>query len=154
MYIHPCNPSLLHAATSPHVHTRACACPHVCAHTRECIGGRRRAQRPAPHRTPAERVPLAQARRPGRKGGAYPEHVRHTRGVPRADVRVERRRTLEAERLRAEPPAVHADRTRSHVSARMRARPIPHAHTRARTDAARARVCAAGPHRRSVCPCS
>jgi hypothetical protein len=34
---------------------------------------------------------------------------------------------------RAEPPAVDADGTRSHVSARMRGRPIEHAHARART---------------------
>ena len=40
-------------------------------------------------------------------GGAYPGQRRHRRGVPRADVRVERRRRLE--RLRAEPPAVDAD---------------------------------------------
>ena len=43
---------------------------------------------------------------PGRKGGAYRGQRGDTSGVPRADVRVERRRRLE--RLRAEPRAVHA----------------------------------------------
>jgi hypothetical protein len=40
------------------------------------------------------------------EGGAYIGQVGDARGVPRADVRVERRRRVE--RLRAEPPAVHA----------------------------------------------
>jgi hypothetical protein len=44
--------------------------------------------------------------------------------------------------------------TRSHGSARMLWRPIPHAHARALTDAARGHVCAAGPHRRPVHRCS
>ena len=48
--------------------------------------------------------PPAVARRPGRKGGAYIGQRGDRRGVPRADVRVERRRV--AERLRAEPAAV------------------------------------------------
>ena len=99
-----------HAGAHTSAHT------HASAHRR-----RRRAQRPAPHRRPAECVPPAVARRPGRKGGAYLVHVRHRRGVPRADVRVERRRR--DERLRAEPPVVDADGTRSHVPARMRGRP-------------------------------
>jgi hypothetical protein len=41
------------------------------------------------------------------EGGTYRVQSRHRRGVPRADVRVERRRVLE--RLRAESDAVHAD---------------------------------------------
>ena len=44
---------------------------------------------------------------PAAEGGAYPGQRGDRGGVPRADVRVERRRRLE--RLRAEPPAVHAD---------------------------------------------
>jgi hypothetical protein len=47
-------------------------------------------------------------------------------------------------------PRSTADGTRSHGSARMRARPIARARAHARTDAARGRVRAAGPHRRSV----
>jgi hypothetical protein len=45
--------------------------------------------------------------------------------------------------------AVHADGTRSHVSAPMRGPLIANAQMRARTHAARGPVCAAGPHRRS-----
>ncbi len=52
IYIHTYTPSLLRAAIPTLVDTRACACPHVCAHTRTRIGGRRRAQRLAPHRRP------------------------------------------------------------------------------------------------------
>jgi hypothetical protein len=112
----------------------ACSCAHARAH-RRC----RRAQRAAPHRSPAERVRRSACRRA--ESGAYRAQRGHTRNVPRADVRVERRRR--PERLRAEPPAVPADGGRAHVSAQMCVRPIARAHTRARTDAARARVCAA-----------
>jgi hypothetical protein len=128
-YIHTSTPSLVRAAIPTHGNTRACARPHVCAHTRARIGGA--AAHNGPRRTdvPAERVPPAVARRPGRKGGAYLIQEGDRGGVPRADVRVERRRRVE--RLQAEPPAVHADGRRSHVTARMRARPIAHAHTRA-----------------------
>jgi hypothetical protein len=94
-----------------------------------------------PRRTddPAERVPPAAARRSGRRGGAYPVQRGDTCRVPRADVRVERRRRVE--RLQAEPPANHADGGRAHVSARMRVRPIAHAHTRAPGRSTCARVC-------------
>ncbi len=34
-YIHTSNPSFVRAAIPIHVGTRACACPHVCAYTRE-----------------------------------------------------------------------------------------------------------------------
>jgi hypothetical protein len=99
----------------------------------------RRAQRPAPHRRPAERVPPAVARHPGRKGGAYLRHPGDTHGVPRADVRVERRRRKE--RLRAEPPAVDAGGARSHVSARMHGRPIARTHARAHGRTQHVRAC-------------
>ncbi len=82
--------------------------------------------------------------RPGPKRRPHPLHVRHRRGVPRADVRVERLRVVE--RLRAEPPAVHADGTRWHVSARMHARPIARAHARAHGCSTWARECG-GPAR-------
>jgi hypothetical protein len=138
-HIHTYIPSLLRAAIPTHVDARACAGPQVCAHTRARLGGRRRAQRPAPHRRPAEHVPPAVARRPGRKGGAYIVPRDDRRSVPRADVRVECRRIVE--RLRAEPPAVHADGTRSHASAWMRGRPIAHANTRARARTQHVRAC-------------
>ncbi len=136
LYLRTWAPAHARAHTSAHTHARA--------HRR-----RRRAQRPAPHRRPAERVPPAVARRPGRKGGAYTGQIGHTRGVPRADVRVERLGTLE--RLRAEPPAVHAD---GKALACVGADACAPDRTRARTDTARGRVCAAGPHRRSVRRCS
>jgi hypothetical protein len=124
------------------VWTRARTCPHVCAN-----GG------PAAHNGPRRIDDLPSASRrdgalPGRQGGAYRAQRGDTRGVPRADVRVERRR--HGDHLRAEPRTVHPDARRSHVSAQMRGHPIAHAHARAHTDAARGRVCAAGPHRRSV----
>ncbi len=60
--IHTCIPSLLRAAIPTHGETRACACPHVCAHARERIGGA--AGGAAAHNGPAECVPPAVA--PGR----------------------------------------------------------------------------------------
>ncbi len=64
---------------------------------------------------------------------AYLAQRGNRRSVPRADVRVERRRR--GERLRAEPHAVHADRKGSHVSAQIRERPKTHAHALTRMDA-------------------
>jgi hypothetical protein len=63
-------------------------------------------------------------RAPAADSGAYPEQRRHRRGVPRTDLRVERRRPVE--RLRAEPHAVHADGKcskvrREHTCVRVRA---------------------------------
>ena len=71
----------------------ACTCAHARTHRRS-----RRAQRPAPHRSPAERVRHSARRRAG--SGAYTGQRGDGRGVPRADVGVERRRR--GERLRAE----------------------------------------------------
>ena len=65
--------------------------------------------------------------------GAYLAQRDNRRGVPRADVRVERGRR--GERLRAEPHAVHADRKGSHVSAQIRECPKTHAHALTRMDA-------------------
>jgi hypothetical protein len=140
LYLHTWTPAHARAHTSAHAYPRA------------RIGG------PAAHNGPrriehppsASRLRWRAAR--GRKGGAYRVQRGDTGGVPCADVRVERRSRLE--RLRAEPPAVHAGGRRAHVSARMLWRPIAHAHTRALTDAARGRVSAAGPHRRPVHQCS
>jgi hypothetical protein len=68
-----------------------------------------------------EQPPSASAphRAPAAEGGAYPEKRRHRRGVPRADVRAERRRPAEC--LQAEPHAVHADGKCSKVRANTRA---------------------------------
>jgi hypothetical protein len=151
IYLQSYIPSLLRAVIPTHVDIRACACSHVRTHMRARIGGAA-AHNGRRHIDDPPSASRSGGVRPGRKGGAYIGQKGDTRGVPRADVRVERRRTVE--RLRAEPPAVDADETRSHVSRRMRGRPIAHAPTRVRTDAARGRVCAAGPHRRSVRRCS
>ncbi len=78
-HIHTYIPSFVRAALATHVGIRACAFPHVCicAHTHaRAHRRRRRAQRPAPHRRPAERVPPAVARRPGRKGRRIPRTSR------------------------------------------------------------------------------
>jgi hypothetical protein len=65
-------------------------------------------QWPAPHQRPKRARPPTVARRPGRKGGAYRVHRGDTRGVPRANVRVEGSRL--AERLPAEPSYVRRRR--------------------------------------------
>ncbi len=69
---------------------------HVCARAR--IGGAAAHNRP--RRTEARPSASAIVRAAWAGSGSYPFHVRHRRGVPRADVRVERRRR--GERLRAE----------------------------------------------------
>ncbi len=100
--------------------------------------------------------------RVGRKGGAHIGQVGDTRGVPHADVRVERRRRVErlASRATRGPRRQHAlacvgavawapNRTRTHARARAQTQ-----HVRARVRLRNTRACAAGPHRRSVRPCS
>ena len=74
--IHTWTPAQVSADACVHTPTRACA-------HRRCRG----AQRPRWHRTPAERV----CRMAPAGSGAYRGQRRDTRGVPRADVRVERR---------------------------------------------------------------
>jgi hypothetical protein len=134
--------SLLHPRSHTNIpwkpaHASARTCSHARAHRR-----RRRAQPAAPHRSPAERVRHC-ARRPGRKG-AYIGQVHDTRGVPRADVRVERRSRLE--RLRAE--AARGPRRRD-ARARFERRCVraeTRPHPRARTSAQHVR--ASGAHAR------
>ena len=75
------------------------------------------------------------------ESGAYIEQRGDRCGIPCADVGVERRRRVE--RLRAEPPAIHADGRRSHVWARMHRRPIAHEHTSEHGRSTWARVCGA-----------
>ncbi len=65
------------------------------------------------------------------ESGAYRGQRGDTSGVPRADVRVERRRR--AERLRAEPLAVDAERIPLARAPQIRGRPYAHARARART---------------------
>ncbi len=105
--------------------------------TRERIGGATAHNGPPQSQPGRARPERLRWRATGPEGGAYNVHVRHGRGVPRADVRVEHRRLVE--RLRAEPHAVHAIGKRSHGSARIRVRPHPHpqARTHARTTCAR-----------------
>ncbi len=62
--IHTFIPCLLRAAIPTHVGARACACPHVCAHTRERVSA-------APPRTPARAAPTTRRARPA-CGGAPP----------------------------------------------------------------------------------
>ncbi len=125
LYLHTCTPA--HARAHMSANTSASA--HRRSLPRTTARAASNARRARPTRTGAP---------PGRQGGAYIGQRGDTGGVPRADVRVECRR--HEERLRAEPPAVHADSTRSHASARMRGRPIPHAHARAQAQHVRARV--------------
>jgi hypothetical protein len=132
--------------THAHAHVMATAASSAHAnHIHVCIGDSAAARTTIPISRTSTQIPIhiRGCAPPGRKGGAYPGQRGDRGGVPRADVRVERRRRVE--RLRAEPPVVHADRTRSHVSARMRARPIAHTHacTRARAHGRStcARVC-------------
>jgi hypothetical protein len=128
LYLHTWTPVHVRANTSAHTRARASAAPP------------RTTARAASTTPPSASRLHWRAARGAKKGGANIVQRGDTGGVPRADVRIERVRR--AERLRAEPPAVHADRTRSHASARMRGRAVAHAHARARTDAARgARVC-------------
>ncbi len=146
IYIHTSRLSYAQLYLRTGTAARARAYTLASTRARAHIGGAARTKRPASHQRPAERVPPAVARRPGRNGGAYPMQHGDRRGVPRADVRVKRRRP--PERLRAERFAVHADGTRSHVSAQMRGRPIARAHARARTqhvDACVRRACIGDP---------
>ncbi len=71
----------------------------------------------APRRIEDHRFCCGARRR--RKGGAYLGQARQRRGVPSADVRVERR--CQPESLRAEPHAVHADGMCPHVSSHLHA---------------------------------
>jgi hypothetical protein len=119
--MHTYIPSFLRA---PFMHTWTPA--QASAYT--CVRTRARASAVPPCRI--EDRPSASAavarRRP--KSGAYRVQVADARGVPRADVCVERRSPVE--RLRAEPHAVvHAGGKDSHVWARIRVPPNAHART-------------------------
>ena len=141
------------SSARPYLHPwpRASECLHVCARARASAVPPRTAGRAAIEARPsASATPAVARRRAG--SGAYGGQRRDRRGVPRADVRVERRRRVE--RLRAEPPAVNRRREGARMCRRGCVRARSHTRTRARTDTARGRVCAAGWHRRSVRRCS
>ena len=95
---------MMHASNLPsgrpylHPSPRASECLQVCARARESAGPPRTTGRAASK--PGRARQPAVARRPGRRGGAYKGQRGDTRGVPRADVGVERRRR--GERLRVE----------------------------------------------------
>ncbi len=114
IYVYACIHTHIYPVLRTRSYTHTRGRPHMRmptrlrAHTRARIGGA--AAHNGPRRTddpPSASRPRWRAAR-SRKGGAYPTQVRHSRGVPCADVRVERRRILE--RLRAEPPTVHRGR--------------------------------------------
>ncbi len=137
LYLHTWAPAHARAHTSAHTNTPA---PHRRS---------RRAQRPAPHRRPAERVPPAVARCPWPERAAHTPDKSVTAAVFHAPMSA-LNADANANACGPNQPRSTADGTRSHGSARMRARPIARARAHARTDAARGRVRAAGPHRRSV----
>jgi hypothetical protein len=112
------------------VDARASKCLHVRAHVRaHIIGGAAAHNGHASSTTDRARPPRAA----GAGSGTYPVHVRHGRGVPPADVRVERR--IPGKRLRAEPhDAVDANGKCAHGPARIRVRRNTHARTREHTD--------------------
>ncbi len=113
-----------------HVGTRACACPHVCADTRENASV-------VPPRTTARAASTTRRARPPAVVRRRAEKAAHTWSMFDTEAvfhapmfALNADAALNA--CEPRPPAVDAaDGRRSHVSARMRARPIAHAHTRA-----------------------
>ena len=106
-YTHMRITRLCYAQLCAHTWAPAHARAHTSAHTRaraSAVPPRTTARAASTTPPRASRLRWRAAR--AGKGGAYHVQRGDTRGVPRADVRVERRRR--AERLRAEPPAVHA----------------------------------------------
>ena len=105
----------------PYIHTwtPAQASAYTCVRAR--IGGAAAHNGRAATKTGRARPPRWRAA----ESGAYRFQCGDARGVPRADVCVERRRI--GERLRAEPHEVHAGGKDSYVSARIRAPPNAHA---------------------------
>jgi hypothetical protein len=115
--------------------------------TRARIGGPATHNGPRRIHDPAERVPPAVARRRAGKA-AHTQYMFDTAAVFHAPM-FALNAFAEKNACEPKPHAVHADGTRSHVSARTEWAPNrKRTHTRA--DEARGRVCAAGPHRRSA----
>ena len=103
----------MHPYMDSYMHT------HTLARTRTSAAPPRTTAAPRPRPTGARPPPDAR----GPKGGAYIGQRRDGGGVPRADVRVERRRKVE--RLRADDARIGGVKS-SHTLARMRARPRTH----------------------------
>ena len=118
--VHPHTPLY----TKLHAHARACA--HTSAAPPRTM---------AAHASTTDRARSA-AVRARAESGAYRGQGRDSRGVPRADVRVEGRRRVES--LRAETATLGRSVKCSHALARMRAR--QRTHTSARTHARLART--------------
>ncbi len=93
IYVYLSVSNLSSAQAYPHTWSPAQASVRKCAHVR----GHRRCRRAQPVRAAPKPRPSASAivRAAGPGGGAYQKQVRHRRGVPRADVGVERHRTVE-----------------------------------------------------------
>jgi hypothetical protein len=133
------------------VYTRACACLHICAHTRvrapaaACIatahsGG-------APHGPPAERVPpRGRAAQAGK--AAHTAYMVDTRAVFHAPMFA---LNATAPSNACEPSHPRSTPTEGARTVRRRCGGAQtRTHPRAQTDAAPKGVCVAGPHRRSV----
>ena len=104
LFSHSCVPKFLCMAMHTHVDTRGSEYvytrTHVCARA-SAVSSRTSA---APHRAPTERARCGGA--PPAESGAYPGQRGERRDVPRADVRVERRRRFK--RLRSTPSRTSA----------------------------------------------
>ncbi len=132
-------------------HPRMCVPTRLRTHARAHRRRRRAQRRRRAASTTRPRLSRRGGTARGRRGGAYPGQRGDRGGVPRTDVRVERRRREEC--LRAE--ATRGRRRRNALACvGADARAPDRMCTHARTDAARGRVCAAGPHRRSVHRCA
>ncbi len=134
-WLHACGYTF--ALIGPHTHTHAWRSAVVCMHMRMHDDGTclhipvhihtdayvwpRRIEQP-----PSASVPRLT---PEFESGAYRVKRRHRRGVPRTDVRVERRRRVES--LRSEPHAVHAD---GYKYVYMHTHVYIHTHTHARAN--------------------
>jgi hypothetical protein len=134
------------------VGARACAGPHVCARTRA------RAHRRSPPRTTARAASTTGRGCPACGGAPLGPKAAHTP----ANVVTAAVFHAPMSALNAEATANACEPSHPRSTPMERARTVrqgcfgaqSHTHTRALTDAARGRVCAAGPHRRPVHRCS
>ncbi len=140
-YTHMRITRLCYAQLCAHTWAPAHARAHTSAHTRaraSAVPPRTTARAASTTPPRASRLRWRAAR--AGEGGAYIGQRGDARGVPRADVRVERRRRLE--RLRAEPPAVHAGgKALARVGAHARAPDRAHTRARALGRSTQARAC-------------
>ncbi len=153
MYTYTHISRLCYAQLYPHPWAPAHARAHTSAHTRERASG-------APPRTTARAASNTRRARPS-SGGAPPGagKAAHTCCNVVTDAVFHApmfalNADAESNACAPEPPAVHRRREGARMCRRGCKRARSHTHTRARTDTARGRVCAAGWHRRSVRRCS